>query len=631
MPSVRPYAKDDADRQIEQSLDRGEPVSFFLFAGAGSGKTGSLVSTLKHILETQSRRLRLAGQKVAVITYTVAASEEIIERIEFDPLVEVATIHSFIWTMIKGFDKDIKIWVQENLRAEIADLQAQQAKGRGGKAAITREKSLAAKQKRLAALASVRRFTYNPNGENRGRDSLNHAEVVKLGAEFLTNRPLMRSLLVTRYPILFVDESQDTTRTLIEAFMHLEELERTRFRLGLFGDMMQRIYADGKHDLGRNLPETWIKPAKVVNYRCPSRIVRLINRIRLSVDGHQQEPRSDANEGAVRLFLVHGSPADKEAVERRARERMATIASDEEWRNVAAVKTLILEHRMAANRLGFAGMFAALYEADSLRTSLLDGTLAGLQVFARQVLPLVRYGKGNDEFGVASIARKYSPLLSVESLQAVGTEQPQQVRKAHEAAHRLIELFADVRTPTFGEVLRCIQETNLFEVPDALRPFATQLSAGETAVETPVGLQVTDDDYGDPVLDAWGAFLAAPFSEIEPYIRYVEGSAPFDTHQGIKGREFPRVLVVIDDEDARGFMFSYEKLFGAKAKSQTDLENERQGKDSSIERTRRLFYVTCSRAMSALAIVAYTADPAMVKRHVVQQGWFSEDEIEVLG
>jgi DNA helicase-2/ATP-dependent DNA helicase PcrA len=633
MPPEKSYSKDSADREIERCLDQSEPVSFFLFAGAGSGKTGSLVSALKHILATQSRRFRLSNQKVAVITYTVAASEEIIERVKFDPVVEVSTIHSFVWTLIKGFDADIKKWVQLNLQAEIAALQEQQSKGRAGKASITREKSLASKQRRLAALANVKRFTYNPSGENRGRDALNHAEVVKLGAEFLTNKPLMRSLLVTKYPILFIDESQDTTRPLIEAFMLVEERERARFRLGLFGDMMQRIYADGKHDLGRDLPKEWARPAKAINYRCPRRIVALINRVRSSVDGQQQEPHADAIEGTVRIFLVDGSSVDRASVELRARERMAILTSDTEWMNLAAVKTLILEHRMAANRLGFADMFAALYGADSLRTGLLDGTLAGLQVFARQVLPLLRCAKAKDEFAMASVVRRYSPLLSREALEGASTNQPKQVKKAREATTILIELFANEGRPTFGGVLRCVHETNLFEVPDALRPLALRMSAEKaTSAASPAPDSVTaDDDYGDPVLDAWDEFLRTPFSEIEPYIEYVEGNAPFDTHQGIKGREFPRVLVVIDDQDARGFMFSYEKLFGAKEKSRTDIDNERQGKDTAIDRTRRLFYVTCSRAMNGLAIVAYTSNLAAVRRNIVQQGWFSEAEIEALG
>ena len=86
----------------------------------------------------------------------------------------------------------------------------------------------------------------------------------------------------------------------------------------------------------------------------------------------------------------------------------------------------------------------------------------------------------------------------------------------------------------------------------------------------------------------------------------------------------------MDDEEARGFLFSYEKLFGAKDKTSTDLRNEREGKETGIERTRRLFYVTCSRTQSSLAIVAYTSCPEKVREHAASQGWFEPAEIELL-
>ena len=44
----------------------------------------------------------------------------------------------------------------------------------------------------------------------------------------------------------------------------------------------------------------------------------------------------------------------------------------------------------------------------------------------------------------------------------------------------------------------------------------------------------------------------------------------FGTHQGVKGLQFDRVLAILDDDEARGFLFSYEKLFGAKETSDTD-------------------------------------------------------------
>ena len=89
-------------------------------------------------------------------------------------------------------------------------------------------------------------------------------------------------------------------------------------------------------------------------------------------------------------------------------------------------------------------------------------------------------------------------------------------------------------------------------------------------------------------------------------------------------------MVVVSDEEARGFMFAYDKLFGAKGKSETDLKNEAAGKETSIDRTRRLFYVTCSRAESSLAIVYYAESLDDARTAMVSQGWFAEEEIEVV-
>ena len=89
-------------------------------------------------------------------------------------------------------------------------------------------------------------------------------------------------------------------------------------------------------------------------------------------------------------------------------------------------------------------------------------------------------------------------------------------------------------------------------------------------------------------------------------------------------------MVIMDDTEARGFLFSYEKLFGAKPKTATDIKNESEGKDTGIMRTTRLFYVACTRAEKSLAVVAYTDDKNAVRKTAVLNDWFSEGEIEVL-
>ena len=59
-------------------------------------------------------------------------------------------------------------------------------------------------------------------------------------------------------------------------------------------------------------------------------------------------------------------------------------------------------------------------------------------------------------------------------------------------------------------------------------------------------------------------------------------------------------------------------------------KNKREGKDTSITRTARLFYVACTRAQKSLAVVAYTANVESVKNTALSNGWFSEDEIYIL-
>ncbi|WP_342335276.1 UvrD-helicase domain-containing protein [Burkholderia pseudomallei] len=247
--ALQPAAPDDAhvDIEIAACLNLDTPKSFFLFAGAGSGKTRSLVTALQHVQRTMADRLRVKGQRVAVITFTNAASDEIKRRLQFDPLIDVRTIHSFAWSLIEGLNHDIREWLRLDLAADIAKLRAEEAKGRKGtKASASRLSRIESKTRRLQNLPNIKSFTYSPTGDNRGRDALNHGEVLKLTAHFLSTKPAMQSILAGRYPILLIDESQDTNRHLVDALFAVQSKLKGRFLLGLIGDMMQRIYSDGK-------------------------------------------------------------------------------------------------------------------------------------------------------------------------------------------------------------------------------------------------------------------------------------------------------------------------------------------------------------------------------------------------
>ncbi|GKS77554.1 AAA family ATPase [Acidovorax sp. SUPP950] len=601
------------DEEIAACLSLDSPKSFFLFAGAGSGKTRSLVAALQHVQTHLSGRLRVKGQRVGVITFTNAASDEIKRRLLFDPLIDVRTIHSFAWSLIEGLNRDIREWLRVDLEEDITKLNVEEAKGKKGtKASTDRLRKIESKNKRLQNLPNVKSFTYSPTGDNRGRDALNHSEVLQLTANFLQTKPAMQSILTGRYPILLIDESQDTNKHLIDALFAVQAKLKGKFLLGLLGDMMQRIYNDGKEGLGQGLPPDWATPGKQLNYRCPKRVVALINKVRSSTDQQHQLPISAAVDGVVRLFILPSDLANKPAAEQKISAYMSRTTGDEKWNEPKAIKTLTLEHRMAASRLGFLDAFSPLYDVEGWRTSFLQGTLPASRFFSEQVLSLVNAKHSDDPFAVARIAKAYSPRLTQEALR-VAKDTQEHLKQVNASIDVLMKLWKDGADPTLLQVLRCVAEHNLLEIPESL-----EVSTSKASAEAAASDEDEREDRRTERALAIQAFLNAPFSQIRPMMEYLSGDAHFDTHQGVKGLEFDRVMVIMDDAEARGFLFKYEDLFGGKAAG-----------EKTVESTKRLFYVTTSRAKESLALVAYSSAPDRVQNFVLQEEWFSPEEVVV--
>lgn len=631
--TVRPDFDDGADEQIRACLNPANPKSFFLYAGAGSGKTRSLKSALDAFREDHGASFRRSGKKIAVITYTNAAVDEISKRVGADALFPISTIHSFCWRHIETYHRDIQAWLLATLPADLAELREKQVKGRVGKAALARERAIASTMRRLEWLSVPRRFAYNPNGDNFGQDSLSHSEVLKIAAAFIETKPSMRAVLVNKFPFLLIDESQDTNKGLLEAFFALAAANAGKFGIGLFGDTMQRIFLDGHPELERQVPEDWARPVKRLNHRSPKRVIVLGNVLRAPVDGLRQVARDDSEVGYVRLFVAASGVSDKPAYERRVRERMANLCSDSNWSDETTVKTLTLEHHMAASRCGFLEMFQALDRDSRLSTGLRTGELAGLRLFTERVAPLIAAACVEDKFAVMAHLRATSPLLKRTAIARTSTpDDPLLPIRA--GVDALLALNPEDSTTTFLDVLKCVAEHRLFEIPAALRPFVVDETS--TAEAEPITEDEESEAEEEPAetspasLEAWRAFLETPYNQSRPFAEYVSDRGPFGTHQGVKGLEFERVMVILDDSDARGFLFSYDKLFEAKPLSDTDRKHIADATDGGIARTRRLLYVICTRAEKSLALVAYTEDPDALIAAALRHQWFAPEEIERL-
>lgn len=557
----------------------------------------------------------MQGKNVAVITFTNTATDEIVNRLDYSLVFHISTIHSFVWDAIKYYQADIKHLYCQYIQEDIQKLYEKQekAKSKTTKTYQSNAEKIEHLKKNLGKAKTIEKFVYNPNGSNAEYNALNHAEVIKISAQMIMDNIMLQRIIAQRYPILLIDESQDTKKELVDAFFKIQENFSDIFTLGLLGDQKQRIYTDGKENMVNIIPSEWEQPVKRMNYRCAKRIVKLANTIGKDLDIYaEQNPKEDAADGLVRLFIVQQqNEIDKDDIEQTIMDIMCNQTHDAKWSGADAdVKTLTIEHMMAARRLGFAQFFGPLSKVDKYQMAFLQGKVSELVFFTKEVLPIADSING-DGRNALEILKAYSPLLSKQN-----TEKPYELYlRCRDDSLKVANIVNG--NHSIRDVVKVVCSSQLLPVPEVLRQASI--------------LSTTDvNDEWEEDLQAWVMVMDLPINMVRGYDDYVNQRTRFDTHQGVKGLEFDRVMVIIDDSEAKGFMFSYDKLFGVKELTETDKKHIEAGEESSVDRTQRLFYVTCTRAKESLAIVMYTSNSEKVKNQAISKGWFSEQEIVLL-
>lgn len=557
----------------------------------------------------------MQGKNVAVITFTNTATDEIVNRLDYSLVFHISTIHSFVWDAIKYYQADIKHLYCQYIQEDIQKLYEKQekAKSKTTKTYQSNAEKIEHLKKNLGKAKTIEKFVYNPNGSNAEYNALNHAEVIKISAQMIMDNIMLQRIIAQRYPILLIDESQDTKKELVDAFFKIQENFSDIFTLGLLGDQKQRIYTDGKENMVNIIPSEWEQPVKRMNYRCAKRIVKLANTIGKDLDIYaEQNPKEDAADGLVRLFIVQQqNEIDKDDIEQTIMDIMCNQTHDAKWSGADAdVKTLTIEHMMAARRLGFAQFFGPLSKVDKYQMAFLQGKVSELVFFTKEVLPIADSING-DGRNALEILKAYSPLLSKQN-----TEKPYELYlRCRDDSQKVANIVNG--NHSIRDVVKVVCSSQLLPVPEVLRQASI--------------LSTTDvNDEWEEDLQAWVMVMDLPINMVRGYDDYVNQRTRFDTHQGVKGLEFDRVMVIIDDSEAKGFMFSYDKLFGVKELTETDKKHIEAGEESSVDRTQRLFYVTCTRAKESLAIVMYTSNSEKVKNQAISKGWFSEQEIVLL-
>jgi len=609
----------EADIALRACLDQTPTRSFIMVAGAGSGKTTSLVKALAHLDIARGKDLRRRGQQIACITFTEVAVGEIRGDVGDSPLFHVSTIHSFLWTVIHSFQSDLRSWVADRIGEKIAEAEEKIAKPRVH--AKTKVKAIADIERyigQLAKLATIAKFTYS-TGSKYEEGILGHDDVLRIGSALVAKHALLRSIVAKRF-FIFVDESQDTNPSVVEALKQIAAIPGNGFCLGFFGDPMQKTYQAGAGTIEAG-PD-WNQITKPENFRCPTAVLEVVNRIRAEDDGLVQIPgtrlgtdgAATVEAGTARLFLVPNA-GDRTARLAEVRAWMAQANNDALWlsdEKTGDVRLLVLVHRMAAKRLGFPDLYAALNDNGSgFKEALQEGTAWVLRPFLGYLLPLVLAARAGNDFEMIAALRKDCPLLGKERLAGQNIAAVLARLKTDVAA--LVTMMAEESPSSIRDVLHFVRNRDLVTLDARFLPYLTEGTADED-----------DPDYAAVV-----AYIATPAAQLWGYRRYIEDESPFSTQQGIKGAQFQRVLVVLDDEESEYRLFSYGKYFGFEPLSNTDQEHLAAHEDSVIDRTRRLFYVCCSRAVKDLAVVVFVPNVITAEAAVRAKAFFREQDVLV--
>lgn len=618
----------EADISLRECL--ADKRSFVVVAGAGSGKTTSLIKALKFIDESEGKKLRQEGKRIACITYTTTAEKEILDDVGHDVLFHVSTIHSFLWELIRPFQPNIKAWVTQKIQLKIEENETKRSNFGNRVQQATRDKTdaeIIRYQQIASIISNVNEFSYE-TGSNYAEGILGHSDIISLVPDLITSSVLLQTILAEKYPYFFIDESQDTIPNFIAA-MKVVDRNINNFCLGFFGDPMQKIYMTGTGPIA--LEQDWQQIDKPENFRCSTNVLDVVNNIRIGSDTLQQTGgrKKEVNgtlepvEGSAHLFVLEADENRQEKIQ-AVRLYLANKLADELWNSdtkEADVKILVIEHRMAAKRLKFGDLFAAFNDnsTESLTSGFREGTLWAIQPFIKFIVPLYHAQKKGKHFEVMQLLRNYCPLLQRSHLENLAITARELLSDLKDSVIHLCQLL-DSNTSTVKDTLEYINEKGLFEMDERIssRLEGTESSNLDESVESDIRI--------DSVIDR---YFAVPVKQFLGYQTYIDDESPYSTQHSIKGAEFERVIVILDDEEGNTNTYSYNKLLGIVPPSDRDQENITAGNDNTLDRTRRLFYVCCSRSLLDLAVVLFVTDPEAAIESISQASIFNDEDIKV--
>jgi DNA helicase-2/ATP-dependent DNA helicase PcrA len=482
--------------------------SFLLEAGAGSGKTWSLIETLKYLLEKQSAELLTNNQQIVCITYTNVAKDEISERINNNPLVLVRTIHEFLWDVIRNYQMELKsvlLDYNDEIKNRIEDLKR--------------------------TIESIN-IEYTQYGRRFEAGRITHDDVLEFSSRLFHRYSKLQKIVSNKYPYIFVDEYQDTEKRIVDLLVNdLLDSETKNIVIGFFGDSMQKIYNQG---IGVITSEKLKLVTKEDNFRCSLKVIDLLNKIRPSLI---QKPSGKNVEGQISFFYCTDTfDGDNYA------KVLESLKSVNGWDfSPANSKILLLTHKGIANKLDYPNLLDLYLNHYAFgRERLFEKEDRFADLFLNKLETLVSLYKQQNYGQFIEMLGKEGFSLSLH-------------KHKIEIKEQMDELDSIRTSGTIGQVLDYVFEKQLLTKPQRIKDF-----------EREIGQQDLDDD-GIKKKEFYDHLRGIGYKEVINLYKYIEDQTPFSTKHGVKGAEYDNVLMVIDDKSWN--QYSFNDVFANKQKN----------------------------------------------------------------
>ena len=611
--------------------------NFILEGGAGSGKTYSLISIIEKISKEEPKK------SIVCITYTNNAVAEIRSRIINDNL-RVSTIHDFIWHVIENFQKEIKECLVELINDDEQILF------------VAPKEVLGEELISLDYFDGVRvEYTewYSMSITEQNKVQISHDHVLIVAEKMFSKYKKLSDILKDTANYIFVDEYQDTSPLVVKILLeHLRKSTRDNI-VGFFGDSMQAIYDSGVGNIDSYGLE---KIQKNQNRRNPRKVINLANKFRS--DGLVQIPSSDVAapnmnngnviEGTVKFIYGDGITHLEDL-------RNSELFKELEFDIPQKTKELRLTHKLNAEMAGFSKLFE-LYNSDLLVKLITD------MKKKFNASELVDKGKSFEELVEEAqiVVRKGGPLIidivksipelltiyeeiktfsfeeviskskvnkdsllaykfnGLSSRYEAGTDRDR-ILKRLDLIFELIELYKIGKHNDFLRIT-CFKITSSADKIN-LSKIMKEISDSDITIGKVIKLAertglISKDDLFTNFIENKGYYLwlrleKLPFQEYVNSIAYLREYVSVITQHKVKGSEYENVLVLLDN--GRWNQYNFNSIFG-KGSSNEKVQN----------RTKKLFYVTITRAMKNLIVYMPCNDQQILEK---AKDYFEQSDI----